>query len=43
MQQDGESALPLAGVRVIELVVWVAGSASGKLLADWRACAIRDS
>jgi crotonobetainyl-CoA:carnitine CoA-transferase CaiB-like acyl-CoA transferase len=29
--------LPLAGVRVVELGVWVAGPAAGALLADWGA------
>ena len=33
--------LPLAGVRVLELGVWVAGPAAGALLADWGAEVIK--
>jgi crotonobetainyl-CoA:carnitine CoA-transferase CaiB-like acyl-CoA transferase len=33
--------LPLAGVRVVELGIWVAGPAAGGLLADWGADVIK--
>jgi crotonobetainyl-CoA:carnitine CoA-transferase CaiB-like acyl-CoA transferase len=32
---------PLAGVRVIELGVWVAGPAAGGIMADWGADVIK--
>lgn len=38
---DRQEALPLAGVRVVELGVWVAGPAAGALLADWGAAVIK--
>lgn len=35
------SALPLAGVKVLELAVWVAGPAAAGLMADWGAEVIK--
>ncbi|HEV2310200.1 MAG TPA: CoA transferase, partial [Acidimicrobiia bacterium] len=32
---------PLAGVRVVELGVWVAGPATGGILADWGADVVK--
>ncbi len=32
---------PLAGVRVVELGVWVAGPAAGGIMADWGADVIK--
>ena len=46
-QPSGESVLagngpgPLAGVRVVELAIWVAGPAAGGLMADWGADVIK--
>jgi crotonobetainyl-CoA:carnitine CoA-transferase CaiB-like acyl-CoA transferase len=40
MHED-QPALPLAGVRVVELGVWVAGPAAAMLLADWGAEVIK--
>jgi crotonobetainyl-CoA:carnitine CoA-transferase CaiB-like acyl-CoA transferase len=37
----GADRLPLAGVRVLELGVWVAGPAAAALLADWGAAVIK--
>src|SRR4051794_24185793 len=38
---SGESVGPLAGVRVVELGVWVAGPAAAGLLADWGADVVK--
>lgn len=38
---EGTPLLPLAGVRVLELGVWVAGPATATLLADWGATVIK--
>jgi len=38
---DPPANLPLAGVKVLELGVWVAGPATGMLLADWGAEVIK--
>src|SRR5215212_329741 len=40
-QIERPSELPLLGVRVLELGVWVAGPAAGALLADWGAEVIK--
>ncbi|MGH7286966.1 MAG: CoA transferase, partial [Myxococcota bacterium] len=32
---------PLAGVRVVELGVWIAGPAAGGILADWGADVVK--
>ena len=37
----GEATGPLAGVRVIELGVWVAGPAAGGILSDWGADVVK--
>ena len=36
-----ESAGPLAGIKVVELGVWVAGPAAGGVLADWGADVVK--
>ena len=41
MSDDSPPTGPLAGVRVIELGVWVAGPAAGGILADWGADVIK--
>ncbi len=38
---SGEASGPLAGVKVVELGVWVAGPAAGGILADWGADVIK--
>jgi crotonobetainyl-CoA:carnitine CoA-transferase CaiB-like acyl-CoA transferase len=38
---DEASAGPLAGVRVVELGVWVAGPAAGGVMADWGADVVK--
>ena len=40
MDASGGSG-PLAGVRVVELGVWVAGPAAGGIMADWGADVIK--
>ena len=40
-QAETRADLPLVGVRVLELGVWVAGPAAGALLADWGAAVIK--
>ena len=37
----GPGAGPLAGVRVVELGVWVAGPAAGGIMADWGADVVK--
>ncbi len=39
--ESSEHALPMEGIRVIELGVWVAGPAAGGILADWGADVIK--
>ncbi|HUS44248.1 MAG TPA: CoA transferase, partial [Ilumatobacteraceae bacterium] len=38
---DSGGAGPLAGVRVVELGMWVAGPAAGGIMADWGADVIK--
>ena len=40
-RKGNDSMGPLDGVRVIELGVWVAGPATGGLLADWGADVVK--
>ena len=35
MTDDDATGAPLAGYRIVELGVWVAGPAGGGILADW--------
>jgi crotonobetainyl-CoA:carnitine CoA-transferase CaiB-like acyl-CoA transferase len=41
MVMAGEATGPMAGVRVIELGVWVAGPAAGGILSDWGADVVK--
>ena len=41
MENRGESTGPLAGVKVVELGVWVAGPAAGGILSDWGADVVK--
>jgi crotonobetainyl-CoA:carnitine CoA-transferase CaiB-like acyl-CoA transferase len=41
MVMPGEATGPMAGVRVVELGVWIAGPAAGGILSDWGADVIK--
>ncbi len=41
MEGDQAAGLPLAGLKVVELAVWVAGPAAAGLMADWGAEVIK--